>query len=44
MNARGVSGSALALLNYLDEMPYFVEEVLPRMEKAGLRQPFQGNS
>lgn len=44
LNARGVSGSALALLNYLDEMPYFVEEVLPRMEKAGLRQPFQGNS
>ena len=21
-------------------MPYFVQEVLPRMERAGLRQPF----
>jgi dimethylsulfone monooxygenase len=35
----GVAGSALVFLNYLDEMPYFVEEVLPRMERAGLRTP-----
>jgi alkanesulfonate monooxygenase SsuD/methylene tetrahydromethanopterin reductase-like flavin-dependent oxidoreductase (luciferase family) len=33
----GVSGSALVFLNYAQEMPYFVEEVLPRMERAGLR-------
>jgi len=44
LNTRGVSGSALVFLNYLDEMPYFVQEVLPRMEKAGLRQPFRGNA
>ena len=44
LNAKGVSGSALVFLNYLDEMPYFVQEVLPRMEKAGLRQPFRRNS
>jgi alkanesulfonate monooxygenase SsuD/methylene tetrahydromethanopterin reductase-like flavin-dependent oxidoreductase (luciferase family) len=35
--AIGVAGSALVFLNYLEEMPYFVEEVLPRMERAGLR-------
>lgn len=35
--AIGVAGSALVFLNYLQEMPYFVEEVLPRMERAGLR-------
>jgi alkanesulfonate monooxygenase SsuD/methylene tetrahydromethanopterin reductase-like flavin-dependent oxidoreductase (luciferase family) len=35
----GVAGSALVFLNYLQEMPYFVEEVLPRMERAGLRVP-----
>jgi FMNH2-dependent dimethyl sulfone monooxygenase len=35
----GLAGSALVFLNYLEELPYFVQEVLPRMEKAGLRQP-----
>lgn len=37
--AVGVAGSTLVFLNYAQEMPYFVEEVLPRMEKAGLRAP-----
>lgn len=37
--AVGVAGSTLVFLNYMQEMPYFVEEVLPRMEKAGLRAP-----
>jgi FMNH2-dependent dimethyl sulfone monooxygenase len=37
LHAAGISGSALVFLNYLDEMPYFVAEVLPRMVKAGLR-------
>jgi dimethylsulfone monooxygenase len=35
----GAAGSALVFLNYLEEMPYFLEEVLPRMERAGLRMP-----
>jgi alkanesulfonate monooxygenase SsuD/methylene tetrahydromethanopterin reductase-like flavin-dependent oxidoreductase (luciferase family) len=34
----GVAGSTLVFLNYLQELPYFLEEVLPRMERAGLRQ------
>jgi len=40
LKATGIGGSALIFLNYLQELPYFVQEVLPRMEKAGLRQPF----
>ena len=35
----GVAGSTLVFLNYLTEMPYFIQEVLPRMERAGLRVP-----
>lgn len=35
----GVAGSALVFLNYLQEMPFFLEEVLPRLERAGLRAP-----
>jgi alkanesulfonate monooxygenase SsuD/methylene tetrahydromethanopterin reductase-like flavin-dependent oxidoreductase (luciferase family) len=38
ISATGIAGSALVFLNYLQEMPYFVQEVLPRMERAGLRQ------
>lgn len=36
----GIAGSALVFLvflNYLSELPYFAAEVLPRMERAGLR-------
>ena len=33
----GVAGSTLVFLNYLQELPYFIQEVLPRMERAGLR-------
>jgi alkanesulfonate monooxygenase SsuD/methylene tetrahydromethanopterin reductase-like flavin-dependent oxidoreductase (luciferase family) len=32
-----LSGSTLVFLNYARELPYFIQEVLPRMEKAGLR-------
>jgi len=39
LKTTGISGSALVFLNYLQEMPYFVDEVLPRMERAGLRIP-----
>jgi alkanesulfonate monooxygenase SsuD/methylene tetrahydromethanopterin reductase-like flavin-dependent oxidoreductase (luciferase family) len=33
----GITGSTLVFLNYGQELPYFIEEVLPRMEKAALR-------
>ena len=39
LKATGIAGSALVFLNYLVEMPFFVQEVLPRMERAGLRHP-----
>ena len=35
----GVAGSTLVFLNYLDELPYIVAEVLPRLERARLRGP-----
>jgi FMNH2-dependent dimethyl sulfone monooxygenase len=37
--AIGVAGSSIVFLNYLQEMPYFVQEVLPRLARAGLRVP-----
>lgn len=36
----GLSGAALSFVNYLDEFPYFRDEVLPRLEKQGLREHF----
>jgi FMNH2-dependent dimethyl sulfone monooxygenase len=33
----GVRGIALSFVNYLDELPYFCEEVLPRLERLGTR-------
>ncbi len=39
MSAAGFSGVALGFVNYLAEFPYFRDEVLPRLERAGLRVP-----
>jgi alkanesulfonate monooxygenase SsuD/methylene tetrahydromethanopterin reductase-like flavin-dependent oxidoreductase (luciferase family) len=39
----GVDGSTLVFLNYAKELPFFVSEVLPRMERAGLRNPVREN-
>jgi len=33
----GVRGIAVSFVNYLEEAPYFCAEVLPRLERAGLR-------
>ncbi len=33
----GVRGIGLSFVNFLDEVPYFVDEVLPRLERAGVR-------
>jgi hypothetical protein len=32
-----VRGIALSFVNYLDELPYFCAEVLPRLARLGLR-------
>jgi FMNH2-dependent dimethyl sulfone monooxygenase len=33
----GLDGIAVSFVNYADELPYFCEEVLPRLERVGLR-------
>jgi len=38
MSAAGLAGASIAFLDYLAEMPYFIQEVLPRLERAGLRE------
>lgn len=38
LHRAGFSGVALGLVNYLQELPYFVQEVVPRLERMGLRQ------
>lgn len=35
--AAGFNGMALSFVNYLDELPFFRDEVLPRLERHGLR-------
>jgi FMNH2-dependent dimethyl sulfone monooxygenase len=34
----GVTGIGVSLINYLDELPFFCEEVLPRLTRLGLRE------
>src|SRR5262249_62032708 len=36
--AAGLTGIAVSFVNYLDELPYFCAEVLPRLARAGLRE------
>jgi alkanesulfonate monooxygenase SsuD/methylene tetrahydromethanopterin reductase-like flavin-dependent oxidoreductase (luciferase family) len=38
MSEAGLAGASIAFLDYLAEMPYFIQEVLPRLERAGLRE------
>ncbi len=35
----GFSGVAVGFVNYLEELPYFVQEVIPRLEQMGIRAP-----
>jgi alkanesulfonate monooxygenase SsuD/methylene tetrahydromethanopterin reductase-like flavin-dependent oxidoreductase (luciferase family) len=37
--AAGFGGISLAFLNYADELPYFGQEVIPRLEAKGVRLP-----
>ena len=36
--AVGLTGIAVSFVNYLDELPYFYAEVLPRLARLGLRE------
>ena len=40
----GLDGMAFGLVNYLNEVPFFAAEVLPRMERLGIRQPIGRDS
>ena len=33
----GLTGIAISLVNYIDELPFFCAEVMPRLERLGLR-------
>ncbi|MBS0242101.1 MAG: LLM class flavin-dependent oxidoreductase [Proteobacteria bacterium] len=39
MSEAGLAGCSVAFLDYLKEIPYFAAEVLPRLERLGLRKP-----
>jgi alkanesulfonate monooxygenase SsuD/methylene tetrahydromethanopterin reductase-like flavin-dependent oxidoreductase (luciferase family) len=39
LSEAGLTGIAVSLVNYTDELPYIRAEVLPRLERAGLRAP-----
>jgi alkanesulfonate monooxygenase SsuD/methylene tetrahydromethanopterin reductase-like flavin-dependent oxidoreductase (luciferase family) len=38
LSAAGVNGIGISLINYLDELPFVRDEVLPRLERMGLRE------
>jgi FMNH2-dependent dimethyl sulfone monooxygenase len=40
--AAGARGIALSFVNYLDELPFFAREVLPRLARVGLRESRNG--
>jgi FMNH2-dependent dimethyl sulfone monooxygenase len=37
----GFAGTTITFVNYIDELPYFRDEVLPRLEAKGLREKFK---
>jgi alkanesulfonate monooxygenase SsuD/methylene tetrahydromethanopterin reductase-like flavin-dependent oxidoreductase (luciferase family) len=38
LSKAGLRGVAISFVNYADELPYFLEEVMPRLERMGLRE------
>ena len=38
LTAAGLAGIAVSFVNYLEELPYFCAEVLPRLARLGLRE------
>ena len=39
ISGAGFIGTTITFVNYVDEFPYFRDEVLPRLERLGLRRP-----
>jgi dimethylsulfone monooxygenase len=44
LSEAGVTGIGLSFVNYLAEVPYFCEEVLPRLARVGVRQATEHSS
>jgi FMNH2-dependent dimethyl sulfone monooxygenase len=44
MSDAGLDGMAVGLVNYIDEFPILRDEILPRMERLGLRQPVEASN
>jgi dimethylsulfone monooxygenase len=38
LSKAGLTGIAISLVNYLDELPYFIDAVMGRLERMGLRE------
>jgi alkanesulfonate monooxygenase SsuD/methylene tetrahydromethanopterin reductase-like flavin-dependent oxidoreductase (luciferase family) len=38
MSEVGFAGTTVSFVNFKDELPYFIETVLPLLREAGLRQ------
>jgi alkanesulfonate monooxygenase SsuD/methylene tetrahydromethanopterin reductase-like flavin-dependent oxidoreductase (luciferase family) len=38
MHAAGIDGVTLSFVNFKDELPFFIDHVLPLLRQAGLRQ------
>jgi alkanesulfonate monooxygenase SsuD/methylene tetrahydromethanopterin reductase-like flavin-dependent oxidoreductase (luciferase family) len=38
LSKAGLTGIAISLVNYIDELPYFCSEVIGRLERIGLRE------
>jgi alkanesulfonate monooxygenase SsuD/methylene tetrahydromethanopterin reductase-like flavin-dependent oxidoreductase (luciferase family) len=38
LSTAGLTGIAVSFVNYVDELPFFCDEVLPRLERAGIRK------
>ena len=39
LSEAGLDGMAIGLVNYIDEFPVIRDEILPRLERVGLREP-----
>lgn len=39
LSAAGFDGVSIIFIDYLRELPYFIQEVIPRLERGGLRHP-----
>lgn len=44
LHETGFAGTTLSFVDYVREFPYFRDEVMPRLERLGLRHPFKGHS